>query len=155
MTNAHTWALRAGAFLWVVWGLVHMLAGVMILTLPTAEAFAGIADAVDPELLEHAYHEAVGAVLHQHGWNLGWVGLTTLICAPLIWRGTPWAIFLAALTGGLVDLGYFMFIDLGGYANFVPGTVMTIFSATAIVLSFGAHFFGKSATEASAAAGTK
>ena len=37
--------------------------------------------------------------------------------------------------GGLADLGYFLFVDLGGFAMFVPGTVMTLISASAIVLS--------------------
>lgn len=47
---------------------------------------------------------------------------------------------LAALVGGLADLGYFLFLDLGGYVEFVPGTVMTIVSATAIIVSFTAYF---------------
>lgn len=37
---------------------------------------------------------------------------------------------------GIADVGYFVFLDLGGYVNFVPGTLMTIFSATAITTSF-------------------
>ena len=32
-------------------------------------------------------------------------------------------------------MGYFLFIDLGGFVNFVPGTVMTLISASAILLS--------------------
>ncbi len=48
--------------------------------------------------------------------------------------------FLAALVGGLADVGYLVFLDLGGYVNFVPGTLMTIFSATAITTSFVAYF---------------
>ncbi|MEL6309764.1 MAG: hypothetical protein AAFQ52_16600, partial [Chloroflexota bacterium] len=50
------------------------------------------------------------------------------------------AIFITAMVGGLADIRYFIFIDLGGYANFVPGTVMTIVSASAIVLSLIAYF---------------
>lgn len=57
-----------------------------------------------------------------------------------IWRKNTYAIFLAAIVGGLADLGYFLFLDLGGYVNFVPGTVMTLFSASAIILSFYAYF---------------
>jgi len=36
----------------------------------------------------------------------------------------------------LLDIGYLAFVDLAGYANFVPGTIMTIISATAVALSF-------------------
>lgn len=132
-------ALRTAALLWVLWGLVHILAGVLTLTEATPAGFAGIADAVDPATLDMIYPDAVGAVLRQHGWNLGWGGLTTVLCAPMIWRGDARGIFLAALVGGMLDLGYFLFLDLGGYVHFVPGTIMTIISASAIVLSVYGH----------------
>jgi CHASE2 domain-containing sensor protein len=86
------------------------------------------------------YPDAVGALLGQHGFNLFWFGIVTLICAFFIWRRNTNAIFLAAIVGGLADIGYFLFLDLGGFVNFVPGTVMTLFSAAAIILSFYAYF---------------
>jgi hypothetical protein len=137
----HTVAFRVAAVLWVIWGLVHMLAGGIILSQDAAGAVAAVADAVDPATLAMAYPDAVGAILNQHGWNLGWIGLTTLVCAVPIWReGASWAVFLAALTGGMADVGYFLFLDLGGFVHFVPGTVMTIYSRSAIGLTFWAHF---------------
>ncbi|MEM6798706.1 MAG: hypothetical protein AAF589_04260, partial [Planctomycetota bacterium] len=62
--------LRAAAVLWVVWGLVHVLAGVMTISQDTTGAVQGIADAVDPALLEADYAGAVGALINQHGFNL-------------------------------------------------------------------------------------
>ncbi|MEN0067757.1 MAG: hypothetical protein AAGA48_36850 [Myxococcota bacterium] len=135
-----TTAFRIAGILWAIWGLVHIFAGVMTISGDATAAVSGIADAVDPSTLAMDYPPAAGAILNQHGWNLAWIGLTTLICSPLVWRGSPNAIFLAALVGGLADVGYFLFMDLGGYVHFVPGTVMTIVSASAIVLSFWAHF---------------
>lgn len=38
------------AGLWVVWGLVHMLAGVLTVSHDTVGTVAGIADAIDPAL---------------------------------------------------------------------------------------------------------
>lgn len=131
--------LKVAAVLWVIWGLVHVLAGVMTVSLPTPEAVAGIADAVDPASVQLAYPAAAGAVIKQHGFNLGWIGLTTIVGAVFIWRGSATAIFVAALVGGLADVGYFIFIDLGGYNNFVPGTVMTLVSGAAVGLSFFAY----------------
>lgn len=132
------------AVLWVIWGLVHILAGVMtvkgILTNDISSSFVGIADAVDPVSLQMDYPKAAGAVIGQHGFNLLWIGLITFISAFFIWKGNKNAIFLAAITGGLADLGYFLFMDLGGYVNFMPGTVMTIVSSSAIILSFYAYF---------------
>ena len=140
--------LRVSAALWVVWGLVHTLAGVLTMSLDTADAVAGIADDVDPDTLELTYPDAVGAVINQHGFNLAWIGVVTLVCAVFIWRRSIAAVFLAALVGGLADVGYFLFLDLGGYVKFVPGTVMTIFSSVAIITSFVAYFADKNRTAA-------
>lgn len=135
-----TWLLRVAAVLWVIWGLVHMLAGVLTISGDTTDAVQGIADGVEPAALEFDYPDAVGAIINQHGFNLLWIGAVTLVCAFFIWRRSVLAVFLAALVGGLADIGYFLFLDRGGYVNIVPGTLMTIFSATAIVTSFIAYF---------------
>ena len=65
-----SWPFRVAAVLWVIWGLVHALAGVLTITQDTAGAAQGIADAVDPALLEMDYPDAVGAIMNQHGFNL-------------------------------------------------------------------------------------
>ena len=85
----------------------------------------------------------MGAIINQHGWNLLWIGTVTLICAWFIWRRSRAAVLLAALVGGLADIGYFLFLDLGDHVNFFPGTLMTIFSATAIITSFTAAYLGR------------
>lgn len=136
--------LKISTVLWIVWGLVHVLAGVMtmkgVLTDDISSSVAGIADAVDPATLQMDYPKAAGAVIGQHGFNLFWIGIITFLSAFYIWKGNKNAIFLAAITGGLADLGYFLFMDLGGYCKFMPGTVMTIVSSLAIILSFYAYF---------------
>ncbi len=133
-------ALRTSAILWIVWGLVHMFAGVIVLSSDTSDAVAAIADAVDPATLQLAYPDAAGAVINQHGFNLFWFGLVTTVGAVFIWRGSAAAIFVTAMVGGLADLGYFIFLDLGGHVNFMPGTLMTLVSSAAIILSFIAYF---------------
>ncbi len=136
--------LKTSAVLWIIWGLVHILAGVMtmkgILTGDISASVAGIADAIDPETLQMNYPKASGAIIGQHGFNLFWIGIVTFIAAFYVWKGNNNAIFLAAICGGLADLGYFLFMDLGGYVNFMPGTVMTIVSSFAIILSFYVYF---------------
>ncbi|MEM7532066.1 MAG: hypothetical protein AAF639_07820 [Chloroflexota bacterium] len=148
MSNVNANLLKGAAVLWFIWGIVHVLAGVMtmnsILSGDIAGSIAGIADAVDPAMLQMAYPDALGGLIGQHGFNLFWIGLVTTICCFFIWRTGSGpngnAIFLAAITGGLADVGYFLFMDLGGYVNFVPGTIMTFISAGAIILSFIAYF---------------
>ena len=148
MQNLNTF-LKISAALWIIWGLVHMFAGVMTLSGvfggDLSVPIAGIADAVNVDTLKMDYPEALGGILSQHGFNLFWFGLITTLAAPYIWKGNANAVYLAAIVGGLADLGYFLFIDLGGFNNFVPGTVMTLISASAIVLSIYAISTAKKA----------
>lgn len=136
MTELQKTALKIAAVLWVIWGLVHTFAGVMVLISDASAGFSAIADAVDPATLTADYAPAVGGVLNQHGWNLGWFGIATIIGAIFIWRGNLTAVWVTGMIGGLADLGYLLFVDFPGYVNFVPGTVMTFISGSAIVLSF-------------------
>lgn len=136
MNTAHAVALKIAAVLWVVWGLVHTFAGIMVLVSDASAGFAAIADAVAADALLADYHPAVGGVLNQHGWNLGWFGIATIIGGVLVWRQNITAIWVTGMVGGLADLGYLLFVDFPGYVNFFPGTVMTLVSGSAIVLSF-------------------
>lgn len=143
----NTTLFKVASVLWIIWGLVHILAGVMtilgVVTGDISQSIIGIADAVDPDTLRMDYPEAAGAIIGQHGFNLLWIGITTTLSALFVWKGNSNAIFLAAITGGLADIGYFIFMDLGGFSNFVPGTIMTIISASAIIISFYANFQNK------------
>lgn len=91
-------------------------------------------------LFEINYPNAVGAIIGQHRFHLLWIGIITFTCAFFIWKGNKHAIFLAALTGGLADLCCFLFLDLGGYVTFVPGSVMTVVSSLAVIFSFYGYF---------------
>lgn len=138
---APTWLFRIAAGLWVVWGLVHMFAGGMTLSLigdeNTTQAVHNIVNKVDIAVVTLDYPEPVSALLSQHGFNLFWFGVITTVCAPFVWRGNVRAVFLASLVGGLADLGYFLFIDLGGYP-LPPGPQMTWICAAAIVAGIAA-----------------
>lgn len=133
--------LKASAVLWVIWGLVHMLAGIMTVMQEPGGAISGIADAVDPEMIKSmTYPLALGGILSQHGYNLFIAGAVTTLSSIFIWKKSISWIFIAAFVGGLFDIGYFIFIDLGGFANFFPGTVMTLVCATAILMSLYVYF---------------
>lgn len=136
MTPLNQNILKVAAILWIIWGLVHTLAGIIVLSSDASGGFQAIADAVDPAALEAEYHPAAGGILNQHGWNLGWFGIATIIGAVFIWRQNITAIWVTGMVGGLADLGYLLFMDFPGYVNFFPGTVMTFISGAAILLSF-------------------
>lgn len=137
--------LKISAVLWVVWGVVHLLAGIISISQlnsgNTAEMVHAITPVVDLETIQIEYPQSVSAILWQHAWNLAWAGLVTLIGALFIWQQNVTAIFVTAMIGGLFDMGYFLAIDLPGLAAF-PGPQMTYICATAIILSFVAYFSG-------------
>ena len=135
MSSTHSMLLKIAAVLWVIWGLVHILAGVIVLSSDAQGGVQAIADAVPPEALVATYHEAGGGILNQHGWNRAWFGLATIIGAYFIWRQNITAIWVTGMVGGMADLGYLFFVDLPGYVNFIPGTIMTFVSGTAVVLT--------------------
>lgn len=134
--------LKSSAVLWIAWGLVHVLFGVMIILGDAGSGIQAIGNGV--ELAKMDYPEVLGAIMNQHGWNLIWFGVVTTIGAILIWKGSLTAIWVNAMVAGLADLGYFIFLDLGGYVKFVPGTVMTIIALAAILLSAGTYFKNRS-----------
>ncbi|MEL6216766.1 MAG: hypothetical protein AAFQ99_13960 [Pseudomonadota bacterium] len=140
MANLQDFALKVAALLWVICGLVHAFSGVIIVSGTATAGFQALGDAVDPAAVVNDYHPVVGAVLNQHGWILLWVGIATVIGAFFVWRANTTAIWVVAMIAGLFDVGYFVFLDLGGFVNFFPGTLMTIVSATAVILSAPAWF---------------
>ena len=142
MNNQTILLLKISSVLWVIWGLVHMFAGVIVISQDAAGAVTAIADAVEPTLVAGDYHPAVGAVLNQHGYNLLWIGAFTVVGGVMIWRQSVVFIFMTAVVGWVTDVGYFIFMDLGGFVHFVPGTVMTIVSSAAVILGFCAYFLG-------------
>ena len=138
---------KTSSVLWIIWGIVHIFFGGFILYLvsigDTSRIVSEVANNVPSELVTMDYHAAVNALFGQHGWNLLWFGVVTMIAAFFVWKGNKNAIALAALVGGLADFGYFLFMDLGGFVKFIPGTVMTLISASAIILSIYAYYSSK------------
>ena len=134
MNNTQLYALRGSALLWVIWGVVHAFFGVAIMSMDASEGFAAIAAGVAPEAISADYHPAVAAILNQHAWNLLWFGMVTTLGGVMIWRRNMTAIWVSAMVGGLADAGYLVFVDFGGFATFIPGTLMTMIAGSAIVL---------------------
>ncbi|MCL9780745.1 hypothetical protein M9194_04745 [Vibrio sp. S4M6] len=135
--------LKVSSVLWMIWGAFHFLLGVgMIYLLALGnEALSFEFVAADPLMADmiREYVPIVTASLKQHSWNLGWFGVVTMVGSVYIWKKSATAIFVSALVGGLADFGYFVFVDMEGLAP-PAGTLMTVFSACAIILSFYAYY---------------
>ena len=130
--------LKASAILWVIWGIAHIAFGLFglsgFLAGDAAETMKAMLGGADPQTLEIVYPEAVIGLLNQHSWNLLWFGVFTTVGGVLIWRKSAVAVVMTAIVGGAADAGYFLFVDLAGFAA-APGPQMTWISATAILLS--------------------
>ena len=130
------------AILWLIWSLLHIVPGVFTVTNAIVGDITSIQflfPETNPSEMTNDYPNEVKAVLvtfGQHGFNLFWFGLVTLICSILIWKKhNKVAMLIAAIVGGLADLGAI-------FATFMIGSIdiwgVLIFSGTfvAIFLSF-------------------
>ncbi len=135
--------LRASAVLWAVWGLFHLFIGIYLLLALRADnpvgALAEIPTVLDFSFMGTPARFVVVPSLEQHMYNLAWLGAAVTAGCVYVWRRNRHAIFFNAILGGSADLGYFIFVDLPGYAD-PPGPQMTYICAAAIALSFYAYF---------------
>lgn len=131
-------ALRAASVLWLIWGIFHIFIGIALVAFLQIEHPTGdlspLPEVLDVEMLGSESTFASIANLKQHSFNLAWIGLVVTIAAIYVWKANRLAVATIILVGGLADLGYFIFLDLGGFAE-PPGPQMTYIMATAIVLS--------------------
>lgn len=134
---------RISAALWAVWGVFHLMLGIALLWFFGSEhpegQLSGLPEVVQMTMGGQPGRLAVIASLEQHAYNLAWFGLVVTIGCVYLWRRNLKGFFVCAAVGGLADLGYFVFIDLQGFAD-PPGPQMTWIAASAIVLSLVAYF---------------
>ena len=134
--------LKISAVLWLLWGLAHVVFGIFgligFMSGDVSGTMKAMAGGADPATLDVRYPAAVVALLNQHSWNLLWFGMFTTVGAVMIWRKSAMAVVMTAIVGGAADIGYFVFVDLGGFAA-PPGPQMTWICAAAIALSMFAY----------------
>lgn len=138
-----TIALRTSSVLWVIWGVFHVSAGITtILILSNQHPVGDLGSVPETVTVNFLGTDAAFAIigsLKQHGYNLAWFGVVVTIGAIYAWRGSRLGVATAVVVGGLADLGYFLFVDLAGYAE-PPGPQMTWIMAAAIALAVYAYF---------------
>lgn len=137
--------LRLSAGLWAVWGVFHLVLGIFLMAFTRNESpvgqLASLPMAVDISMMGQTSIYPVVPSLMQHAFNLAWIGAVITGGCVFVWKQRTSAVFFCALVGGLADVGYFLFVDLAGYAE-PPGPQMTYISGGAIVLSSIAYFRG-------------
>ena len=135
--------LKTSAILWAIWGVFHLFIGIATLVLfnnghPSGD-FQSIPEMLNFTMFGNESQFPPLATLKQHAFNLAWIGLIVTIGSVYVWKKDKIAILTCAIIGGFADLGYFIYVDLPGYA-ISPGPEMTYIMATAIILAFFAYF---------------
>jgi len=135
-------AIKTASVLWAIWGIFHLLMGVMLVLFVQSEHPTGqlshLPEAFNIEMMGMESPFAVPGTFKQHAFNLAWIGLIVTIASIYVWKYRRIALFTCILIGGFADLGYFLFIDMAGFAQ-SPGPEMTYIMALAIVLGLYAY----------------
>lgn len=128
---------RAASVLWAMWGLLHLVAGFVMMS-TFANEFDGVPESVTLAAMgDMPFH--VRRTLAEHNFNNMWFGLVVTVGSILVWRGSRLGVLLCAIVGGLAHLGFTIFMVVPGYSNPV-GVAMTVIVGAAVALSFLAHF---------------
>ncbi len=135
--------LRASAILWAIWGVFHLFIGIAMIVLfqnghPQGD-FQAIPATLNFTMFDMESLFAPIGTLKQHAFNLAWIGAIVTVGSYYVWKMNKTGLFACALIGGMADLGYFLYIDLPGYA-FTLGPEMTYIMALAIMMGIYVYF---------------
>ncbi|MEM8927264.1 MAG: hypothetical protein AAGC45_03605 [Bacteroidota bacterium] len=135
---------RIIAMLWFIWSLLHIFPGIFSLTNALSGDITSIQflfPETDPIGMTGDYPNEVAAILvtfGQHGFNLFWFGMVTLVCSILIWKKhDKTAGLIALIVGGLADLGALFATFMIGSID-IWGVLIFVGSFSAVLLSFRA-----------------
>ena len=140
---------KTSAILWGIWGIVHLLAGISMIS-ALQNGVDGLPESVLVNMMGSEMPVHALETLMEHNWNNAWFGLVVVIGAFFVWKGNRNGIFLSAIVGGLAHLGFFIFVILP-YPDPI-GIIMSFVAAAAIALSFIAYFTSTKSMEKNHAA---
>lgn len=128
---------RAAAVLWAMWGALHLVAGLSVMT-TFAREVVGVPETVNLTVMGGALPFHVRRSLAEHSFNNTWFGLVVLVGSVRVWRRSRLGVFLCTIVGGLAQLGFTIFLVVPGRSNAV-GVAMTVIAASAVALSVAAQ----------------
>jgi hypothetical protein len=118
------YAHKIGAVFYVLWGILHILGGIAILTAESPNAQLAMFDtAVPADTLPANPGEVVHAALSFHAFNLAWFGVFALLVGVLMhWRNSRLGYWLNFSIVGVADIGLFIFLIFPGYMALADGS---------------------------------
>lgn len=132
---------RVAAVLWAMWGALHLVAGLSVLTTFASEV-VGVPESVQLTVMGGDLPFYVRRTLAEHSFNNTWFGLVVLVGSLLVWKRSRLGVFLCTIVGGLAHVGFTIFLVVPGYSNAV-GVAMTLIAAGAFTLSVAAQLGSK------------
>lgn len=138
-------SFRVAGVLWAMWGLLHLLAGLSVVTTFSSEV-AGVPESVMLRVMGDEIPFHVRRTLAEHSFNNAWFGLVVAVGSVLVWKGSRLGVFLCTIVGGLAHLGFTIFLVVPGYSNAV-GVTMTLIAAGALSLSVAAQSGSKTSDQ--------
>lgn len=118
---------RIGAIFYILWGVLHIMLGIMILNINSNEgtvamlAFFGLKDEIQ---LTHEAANVMGSLGAQHAANLAIFGIIAIIIAvKLIWNRYPLGFWLNLIMIGLADIAFIIAFFIPGYIRGMAGVM--------------------------------
>lgn len=100
-----------------------------------ADLSSGFAASVDFTPFIFEFQCIIESSLRQTGSNLLRIGILTVLSETAITHQSTIAMFATTVVNWSTAIGVFASLDLSGFVNAVPATVITVFSSAAVVLS--------------------
>lgn len=105
-----TWTYRLGAILYILWGLLHLVA-----------AWRGYQLGAEQE------PSLVQSRLYQGAWNMAILALLTIAIALIFnWRNSKFGYWLNLFTVSATDIGFIVLLLIPGYSTDIIGPVLWI-----------------------------
>ena len=104
---------RLGAVFYILWGLVHILAGLSNFQLGSQQSVGEIQGR-----------------LFQNGWNLLFIALASILIAGILnWKNSRLGYWLNLLLVSISDVGFILFLLIPGYSKDLVGPILWILGA--------------------------
>ncbi len=112
-------AHKVGAVLYVIWGLLHIMAAVKVYKLATT---------LEPGMVQ-------GRV-YQDAWNLLFFAVFAITVAVLYnWKNSPMGYWLNLIVISIADIGFIIAVLLPGYLPLIPGIIGPAVWVLAVIFS--------------------
>ena len=110
---------KIGSALYVIWGLLHIVAAVQEFMLGASLEFG-----------------LVQGKINQGAWELLFVALTSIIIAVVYnWRNNRLGYWINILMVSIADIGFIIFVFLPGHVTFLTGILGPVFWISAAIFS--------------------